>query len=104
MAWAQAVEDVRAGRVDADVPRETPACLARLTWVNARKNSRRADKYARERPGKPVKGKFGEPKHWDGLSSLFLVLAGAVHWTAAEKAWRQALRGHLNTAGCSSCW
>jgi hypothetical protein len=27
------------------------------------------------KPGKPVKGKHGEPTDWDGLSTVFLVLA-----------------------------
>ena len=63
---------------------------------NARKNSRRADEYERERPGKPVKGKFGEPKHWDGLASLFLVLAEDEHeLTETEKAWKHALRAYV---------
>jgi len=31
---------------------------------NARKNSRLAKDYQNDKPGKPVKGKFGEPKHW----------------------------------------
>lgn len=62
---------------------------------NARKNSRRADDYAREKPGKPVKGKYGEPGHWDGLSSLFLVLAdNTVTLTASERAWKVALEAH----------
>lgn len=63
---------------------------------NARKNSRPAAAYERERPGKPVKGRFGEPKHWDGLTSLFLVLArSGISLTAGEKAWRKALEAHL---------
>ena len=25
-------------------------------------------------PRRPVKSKYGEPEHWDGLSSLFVIL------------------------------
>ena len=63
---------------------------------NTRKNSLPAATYERERPGKPVKGRFGEPKHWDGLASLFLVLArSGIRLNAGEKAWRKALEAHL---------
>lgn len=63
---------------------------------NARKNSRSAATYQSDRPGKPVKGRFGEPKHWDGLSSLFLVLArNGIALTSGEKAWRKALEAHM---------
>ena len=62
---------------------------------NVRKNSRQAVDYAQEKPGKPVKGKYGEPVYWDGLSSLFLVLADeTMTLTASEKAWKQALEAH----------
>jgi 5-methylcytosine-specific restriction endonuclease McrA len=64
---------------------------------NARKNSRRADAYEREQPGKPVKGKFGEPRNWDGLVSLFLVLADDPGITATEKAWKRALLAYVDT-------
>jgi 5-methylcytosine-specific restriction endonuclease McrA len=48
------------------------------------------DKRAKERP---VKGKYGEPQNWDGLSILFVLLAGrhADALTASEKAWLRAL-------------
>ena len=44
--------------------------------------------------GKPIKGKYGEPQHWDGVSSLFMVLADrqASGLTASERAWLQVLR------------
>jgi hypothetical protein len=28
----------------------------------------------------PIKGKYGEPQHWDGLSALFIVLAHRDHY------------------------
>lgn len=42
---------------------------------NARKNNRKVDEYVRLEPGRPVKVRFGEPEHWDGLSTLFVILA-----------------------------
>lgn len=72
---------------------------------NARKNSRSAAIYEREHPGKPVKGRFGEPKHWDGLTSLFLVLArSGITLTASEKARRKALEAHLLLEQPSNTW
>jgi 5-methylcytosine-specific restriction endonuclease McrA len=46
-------------------------------------------------PHKPIKGKYGEPQHWDGLSALFLALAErkASALTSSEKGWLKALRG-----------
>jgi hypothetical protein len=65
---------------------------------NTRKNSRSAAVYEGERPGKPVRGRFGEPKHWDGLTSLFLVLAGSgIPLTATERAWKKALEAHARS-------
>jgi len=66
---------------------------------NARKNSRMAAEYLRERPGRAVKGLYGEPKHWDGLVSLFLVLAQQqAQLTPSERAWERALRNHVGSA------
>jgi 5-methylcytosine-specific restriction endonuclease McrA len=42
---------------------------------NVRKSAGEKMGYLRENPPRRVKGKYGEPKHWDGLSSLFVVLA-----------------------------
>jgi hypothetical protein len=43
---------------------------------------------------KPVKGKYGEPQHWDGLSSVFIMLAGRFpeKLTSGEKEWLKALK------------
>jgi hypothetical protein len=40
-----------------------------------------------------MKGKDGEPQHWDGLSTLFVMLAqrDPVGLTASEKGWLKAL-------------
>jgi 5-methylcytosine-specific restriction endonuclease McrA len=44
---------------------------------------------------KPVKGKYGEPQHWDGFSTLFVILAerDPASLTASEKEWRKVLDG-----------
>jgi hypothetical protein len=64
---------------------------------NARKNDTNAADYSRKNPSKRVRGKHGEPQHWDGLASLFLVLAarGAV-LTPSESLWEQSLREYLS--------
>ncbi len=63
---------------------------------NTRKNDRPAGDYAREKPGKPVRSKYGEPRHWDGLASLFLVLAEqGAEIDPAERRWAEALRKHI---------
>ena len=47
------------------------------------------DEWSKRPKHKPVKGKYGEPQHWDGFSTLFVVLAqrNPVGLTASEKAW-----------------
>lgn len=42
---------------------------------------------------KPIKGKYGEPQHWDGLSALFLILAQRDRsgLTASERDWLKVL-------------
>jgi hypothetical protein len=41
---------------------------------NVRKNAEAADRFAKRSPLRLVHGKYGEPKHWDGLSTLFVAL------------------------------
>ena len=47
-----------------------------------------------------VKGKYGEPEHWDGLSTLFLILIERNRRMASpsERDWLRALRGNPSTA------
>ncbi len=42
---------------------------------NARKNNVVAEEFQRAVPAHTVKGKYGEPQHWDGFSTLFVLLA-----------------------------
>jgi hypothetical protein len=50
-----------------------------------------------EHPPRPVKGKYGEPKHWDGLASMFIVLAreAPARLSASERLWLRALESHV---------
>jgi hypothetical protein len=59
---------------------------------NGRKSASSAAMWSQQ-PRKFVKGKYGEPVHWDGLSTLFVLLArnGAVALSASERDWLSAL-------------
>jgi hypothetical protein len=58
------------------------------------KSSAPLDKWERREKRKPVKGKYGEPQNWDGLSDLFAVLAqrNRAELTTAEREWLAALQ------------
>jgi 5-methylcytosine-specific restriction endonuclease McrA len=60
---------------------------------NARKGNLAAEEHLRRNPMKKVKGKHGEPLHWDGLASLFMLLAGkhSDTITLTDKQWLAAL-------------
>lgn len=67
---------------------------------NTRKNDSAADDYKRRNPSKPVHGKYGEPQHWDGLASLFLVLAAqSAELEPSEHRWADAIRKYLGLEG-----
>jgi hypothetical protein len=61
---------------------------------NTRKSSAPLDEWSKRPQRNPVKGKYGEPQHWDGLSNLFIVLAGqaGTRLTSSEQEWLEALR------------
>jgi 5-methylcytosine-specific restriction endonuclease McrA len=59
---------------------------------NARKNNTRVEAFEQAVPQRKVKGKYGEPQHWDGFSALFVLLGqGREDLTASEKGWLRAL-------------
>jgi 5-methylcytosine-specific restriction endonuclease McrA len=60
---------------------------------NGRKSSAPLDKWSKREKRSPIKGKYGEPQHWDGLSSIFVVLAQRcrTELTPAEREWLAAL-------------
>ena len=58
---------------------------------NARKSSTAVDAFKRVAPARAVKGKYGEPEHWDGFSALFVLLARGQTLSTSEKGWLAAL-------------
>jgi hypothetical protein len=68
---------------------------------NARKSAKAKEPYLAENPRERVKGKYGEPQHWDGMVSVFVVLARRApnRLTANERAWLQEIEKHLARRG-----
>jgi 5-methylcytosine-specific restriction endonuclease McrA len=62
---------------------------------NAQKSASTAESHQTKHPRKPIKGKGGEPQHWDGLSALFVVLAERDRsvLTGSERDWLKVLAG-----------
>jgi hypothetical protein len=60
---------------------------------NATKSNSPADFFAKRSPPRLVKGKYGEPKYWDGFSTLFMVLVARnpSGTTPTERAWLRVL-------------
>src|SRR5579872_2715295 len=60
---------------------------------NMRKNDALAEGFQKKSPLHQVRGKYGEPELWDGLSTLFIVLAGQAPQvtTLTERQWLAAL-------------
>jgi len=60
---------------------------------NALKSASAQEKFRSQRRSKPIKGKYGEPKTWDGLSNIFVMLANRnlTTLTESEKNWLRAL-------------
>ena len=71
---------------------------------NARKSSAASSKWDERRPRKFVKGKYGEPIYWDGLSNLFVMLArrDIANLTGIEKEWLAALTDETVLSGNES--
>jgi hypothetical protein len=72
---------------------EENLCTA-CSKCNVRKSSAPLDQWDRREKRSPIKGKYGEPQNWDGLSSLFVVLAqrNRADLTKAEREWLAALQ------------
>lgn len=59
---------------------------------NTRKSAAVRSAWEKRPKERPVKGKYGEPQNWDGLSALFVVLTkDGCDLTQTEKKWRDAL-------------
>lgn len=61
---------------------------------NTRKSSADVADFEKRSPLIPVKGKYGEPTHWDGMTELFILLASQrkEELSASETEWLNALR------------
>ena len=64
---------------------------------NASKNNRNVEDHLNRRPSRPVKGKYGEPTHWDGFASLFIVLSKSYDLSVHERRWCRAIEEYLAT-------
>jgi hypothetical protein len=60
---------------------------------NGREGSAALDKWGERVMDKPIKGKYGEPQGWDGLSTMFVILAqrDLDRLTKSERDWLKAL-------------
>jgi 5-methylcytosine-specific restriction endonuclease McrA len=60
---------------------------------NGRKGSATLDNWGERVMDKPIKGKYGEPQRWDGLSTMFVILAqrDPDGLSKSEKDWLKAL-------------
>lgn len=73
---------------------EEPNFVTSCNKCNMRKNSAEVSDFGKRSPLIPVKGKYGEPSHWDGMTTLFVLLASqrVSELSASELAWLKALR------------
>jgi hypothetical protein len=60
---------------------------------NVRKSAAPLDRWNERAQRKPVKGKYGEPHHWDGFSHLFVLLANRnkSDLNVSDRAWLKVL-------------
>jgi hypothetical protein len=69
--------------------------LATACWkCNVRKGAKNLEKWDARHKAAPVKGRYGEPQHWDGLSALFVMLAkrDPATLTPNEREWLRAMQ------------
>ena len=61
---------------------------------NVRRSDASLAKWEQREKRSPVKGKYGEPEHWDGLAALFVFSAerNPTRLTASDKDWLKAMR------------
>jgi 5-methylcytosine-specific restriction endonuclease McrA len=74
---------------------EEPNLATSCCKCNAQKSASTVESHRMRHPHKPIKGKYGEPQHWDGLSALFVVLAerDPSVLTSSERDWLKVLAG-----------
>jgi hypothetical protein len=61
---------------------------------NGRKSSAAIESWEKREKRRPVKGKYGKPEAWDGLSSVFVMFAlkNQQRLSPSERAWLKALQ------------
>lgn len=59
---------------------------------NGHKSSATLDHWKARTTNNPIKGKYGEPQHWDGLSNMFVMMAerNPEKLTVSERGWLKA--------------
>jgi 5-methylcytosine-specific restriction endonuclease McrA len=67
---------------------------------NANKSNAPQEKFSKKSPRHTVKGKYGEPQDWDGLSTLFVILIERAPGTASasERNWLTHLKPTASAA------
>jgi 5-methylcytosine-specific restriction endonuclease McrA len=67
---------------------------------NGHKSAAPLDRWSKRPMRKPIKGKYGEPQHWDGLASVFVMLAdrNMATLTGSERDWLTAFKSNGNPA------
>ena len=74
--------------------------VAACNKCNALKSNAKVQVFQASQHRHTVKGKYGEPEHWDGLSTLFMILIeGNLRMaTSTERDWLGALKGNVRAA------
>jgi 5-methylcytosine-specific restriction endonuclease McrA len=64
---------------------------------NQRKGDLTTEAFHKRYPKPKVRAKYGEPRHWDGLATVFLALAAEARdpLSATERAWQRALESQI---------
>jgi 5-methylcytosine-specific restriction endonuclease McrA len=72
---------------------------------NANKSNGPQDQFRKKSPRHKVKGRYREPEHWDGLSTLFVVLAQQAPQSASssERDWVRALKCSATAHDSGNC-
>jgi hypothetical protein len=67
---------------------------------NLDKSNSSVEDFRKRVPLPSPRGKYGEPEAWDGLSTLFIMLAGQDprNANASERAWLRALKANASAA------
>ena len=69
--------------------------LCTACWkCNVRKSSAALERWEQREKRKPIKGKYGEPQDWDGLTAVFVILAERhrARLTTEEKHWLKGFK------------